>query len=98
MTNQIAVGLNGATRSCEQFGHAAVISEVAAGDAVMVAERVDIGGPAAWPLGLHTMTLALRRTVFLDGEQRPDDYEVRHNGRTVGRILRLQARAGWHWT
>jgi hypothetical protein len=25
------------------------------------------------------MTLALRRTVFLDGERRPDDYEVRYN-------------------
>jgi hypothetical protein len=35
------------------------------------------------------MTLALRRTVFHDGERRPDDYEVRYNGRTVGRILRL---------
>ena len=28
-------------------------------------------------------TLALCRTVFLDGERRPDDYEVRHDGRTV---------------
>jgi hypothetical protein len=37
------------------------------------------------------MTLALRRTVFADGERRSDDYEVRHNGRTVGRILRLGA-------
>jgi hypothetical protein len=34
---------------------------------------------------------ALRRTVFLDGERRPDDYEVRYNGRTVGRILRLRS-------
>jgi hypothetical protein len=25
-------------------------------------------------------TLALRRTVFLDGERPPDDYEVRHEG------------------
>jgi hypothetical protein len=25
-------------------------------------------------------TLALRRTVFLDGERQPDDYEVRHEG------------------
>jgi len=33
------------------------------------------------------MTFALRRTVWLDGERRPDDYEVRHNGRTVGRHL-----------
>ena len=46
------------------------------------------------------MTLALRRTVFLDGERRPDDYEVRHDGRTVGRILRLRStgREVWHWT
>jgi hypothetical protein len=35
------------------------------------------------------MTLALRRTV--DGERRADDYEVRYNGRTVGRILRLRS-------
>jgi len=28
------------------------------------------------------MTLALHRTVFLDGEQRPDDHEVRHDGQT----------------
>jgi hypothetical protein len=45
-------------------------------------------------------TLALRRTVFLDGERRRDDYEVRHAGRTVGRILRLGStgRELWHWT
>jgi hypothetical protein len=44
--------------------------------------------------------LALRRTVFLDGERRPDDYEVRDNGRTVGCILRLRStgRELWHWT
>jgi hypothetical protein len=46
------------------------------------------------------MTLALCRTVFLDGEKRPDDYEVRCAGRTVGRILRLRStgRELWHWT
>ena len=46
------------------------------------------------------MTLAVRRTVFADGERRSDDYEVRHNGRTVGRILRLRStgRELWHWT
>jgi hypothetical protein len=46
------------------------------------------------------MTLTLRRTVFLDGERRQDDYEVRHEGRTVGRILRLRStgRELWHWT
>jgi hypothetical protein len=26
------------------------------------------------------MTLAPRHTVFLDGERRPDDYEVHYNG------------------
>ena len=45
------------------------------------------------------MTLALCRTVFADGERRPDDYEVRHNGRTVGRILlRSTGRELWQWT
>src|SRR5262249_53818157 len=46
------------------------------------------------------MTLALRRTVLLDGKRRPDDYEVRYNGRTIGRILRLRStgRELWHWT
>ena len=29
--------------------------------------------------------------MFLGGEKRPDDYEVRYNGRTVGRILRLRS-------
>src|SRR5215472_2762487 len=44
--------------------------------------------------------LALRRTVFADGERRADDYEVRHQGRTVGRILRLRStgRELWLWT
>jgi len=27
------------------------------------------------------MTLALRGTVFLDGERRPDDYEIRYVAR-----------------
>jgi hypothetical protein len=46
------------------------------------------------------MSLALRRTVFLDGEKRPNDYEVRYDGRTVGRILRLRStgRELWQWT
>ena len=30
--------------------------------------------------------MILRRTVFADGERRPDDYIVVHAGRTVGRI------------
>ena len=29
----------------------------------------------------RAMTLALRRTVFLERERPPDDYEVRHDGR-----------------
>ena len=39
-------------------------------------------------------------TVFADGERRADDYEVRYNGRTVGRILRLRStgRELWLWT
>jgi hypothetical protein len=52
-------------------------------------------------LGATTVSdLTLRRTVFLDGEKRPDDYEVRHEGRTVGRIQRLRStgRELWHWT
>ena len=46
------------------------------------------------------MTLALRRTVFADGERRPDDYEVRYNGQTVGRIYRMGStgRELWQWT
>ena len=37
------------------------------------------------------MTLALRYTTFDDGERRPDDYEVRYNGQTVGRIYRMRS-------
>jgi hypothetical protein len=46
------------------------------------------------------MTLALRCTVFLDGKRRTDDYEVRHDGRTVGRIYRMRStgRELWRWT
>jgi hypothetical protein len=45
------------------------------------------------------MSLTLRRTVFLDGERQPDDYEVRYEGCTVGRILRLHStgRELWEW-
>ena len=39
------------------------------------------------------MTLAFRRTVLLDGERPPDDYVVVHEGRTVGRILRMNSTA-----
>ena len=38
------------------------------------------------------MTLALRRTVFLDGERRPDDYI--NYGQRVGRIYRMTVPAG----
>ena len=46
------------------------------------------------------MTLALRRTVFADGERPPDDYEVHYAGRTVGRIYRMNStgRELWRWT
>jgi hypothetical protein len=46
------------------------------------------------------MTLALRRTVFADGERRADYYELRHNGRAVGRIYRTRStgRELWLWT
>ena len=44
--------------------------------------------------------LILRRIVWSDDTSRPDDYEVRYRGRTVGRILRLRStgRELWHWT
>ena len=46
------------------------------------------------------MTLALRRTVLLDGERRPNDYEVRHDDQTIGRIYRMRStgREVWQWT
>jgi hypothetical protein len=43
------------------------------------------------------MTLALRYTAFADGERRADDYEVRYDGRTVGRILRLRSTGRELW-
>jgi hypothetical protein len=45
------------------------------------------------------MTLVLRRTVFGVGERRPDDYEVRHDGQTIGRIYRMRrtGRELWRW-
>ena len=38
--------------------------------------------------------------MFLEGERRPDDYEVRHDGRTVGRVYRMRStgRELWRWT
>jgi hypothetical protein len=46
------------------------------------------------------MNLTLRRIVWSDGTSQPDDYEVRYQDRTVGRILRLRStgRELWHWT
>jgi len=32
-----------------------------------------------------------RQTVFLDGERRPKDYEIRYNGQAVGRGYRLRS-------
>ena len=46
------------------------------------------------------MSLVLRRTVWLDGENRPNDYTVFHDGRKIGRIYRMNstARELWLWT
>jgi hypothetical protein len=43
------------------------------------------------------MTLALRRTVLADGERPPDDYEIRHDGQTVGRIYRMSSTGRELW-
>jgi hypothetical protein len=43
------------------------------------------------------MTLALRRTVFADGESPPDDYIVVYHGRTVGRIYRMNSTGRELW-
>jgi hypothetical protein len=44
--------------------------------------------------------LAIRHTVFADGERRADDYIVVHDGHTVGRIYRMRStgRGLWLWT
>src|SRR5215831_19030950 len=39
------------------------------------------------------MNLILRRAVWLDGDNRPNDYTVFHDGRKIGRIYRM-----WRWT
>ena len=46
------------------------------------------------------MTLALKRIVWSDGTSRPDDYNVVHEGRRVGRIYRMNStgRELWRWT
>ena len=46
------------------------------------------------------MNFALRRTVWLDGDNRPNDYTVFHHGRKVGRIYRMNStgRELWEWT
>ena len=46
------------------------------------------------------MSLTLRRIVWSDGTSQPDDYEVRYEGRTVGRIYRMRStgRELWRWT
>ena len=73
-------------------------------DIFMAAHRASIISAAARN-GTSTanrspMTVAFRRTVLLDGERPPDDYVVVHEGRTVGRILRMNstAREPWLWT
>jgi hypothetical protein len=37
------------------------------------------------------MSLVLRPTVWLDGEKRPNDYTVFHEGQKVGRIYRVNS-------
>jgi hypothetical protein len=46
------------------------------------------------------MSLALRRIVWPDGTSRPDDYNIIHEGQTVGRIYRMNSasRELWRWT
>jgi hypothetical protein len=44
------------------------------------------------------MSLVLRRTAWLDGDNRPNDYTVFHDGRKVGRIYQMNSTArelGW---
>jgi len=45
------------------------------------------------------MTLALRRTIWLGGRGQPDDYEIIHKGKIVGRIYRMHStgRELWCW-
>jgi hypothetical protein len=38
------------------------------------------------------MSLSLRRTVFLDGERRPDDYEVRYEVKVSAARIKSPAR------
>jgi hypothetical protein len=46
------------------------------------------------------MSLTLRRIVWSDGTSGPDDYNVIHEGRTVGRMYRMNStgRQLWRWT
>src|SRR6266567_2933138 len=45
------------------------------------------------------VSLMLRRIILPDGSSRPDDYEVIHGGKVVGRIYRMTstARETWRW-
>ena len=43
------------------------------------------------------VTLVLRRAVFLDGKRRPDDYEIRYNGQTFGRVYRMRSTGRELW-
>jgi hypothetical protein len=47
------------------------------------------------------MNLTLRPTVWSDGQNRPDDYQIIHEGQTIGRICRINttlAKEMWCWT
>jgi hypothetical protein len=45
------------------------------------------------------VNLTLRRAVWLDGENTPNDYTLFHDGQKVGRILRMNGsgRELWCW-
>jgi hypothetical protein len=45
------------------------------------------------------VSLMLRRIIWPDGSSRPNDYEVIHGGKVVGRIYRMTstARETWRW-
>ena len=46
------------------------------------------------------MSLALQRIIWAAGYSRPDGYHVINEGRTVGRIYRMNsiAKESWRWT
>ena len=52
-------------------------------------------------MGHDPMNLVLRPAVWSDGQNRPDDYQIIHEGQTIGRICRINttlAKEMWCWT